>query len=76
MLYTVEVGGRVFQGTDIRALVRLAVQARQNINRATGDERERAGQATPGSSCADAGPYPQPIVPFRLISLHKTYAKC
>jgi len=67
MTYRVEVAGRIFQGTDPYALVRLAVQVRRGIKRVV-----RGGlPASPSDSVC----YPQTVAGKPLILLHKTYAK-
>jgi len=74
MVYRVEVAGRIFQGTDPRALIRLAVQFRKTV-RTTGSERRKMGEDRQPSS-ENSSVYAQPTVNRTLRFLHKSYAKC
>ncbi len=74
MVYRVEVAGRIFQGTDPRALIRLAVQFRKTVC-TTGSERRKMGEDRQPSS-ENSSVYAQPTVNRTLRFLHKSYAKC
>jgi len=74
MLYRVEVAGRIFQGTDPRALIRLAVQVSKAV-RHTAKEHRRLREARP-PSLENSSTYAQPAANRTLTLLHKSYAKC
>jgi len=61
MVYRVEVAGRIFQGTDPRALIRLAVEVRKAARRPSSENSTSYAQTTGNKS---------------LRLLHKSYAKC
>jgi len=66
-MYRVEVAGRIFEGTDATALIKLAVQVRKAVLR-SGRER----QASPENISL----YAQTSGNRTLRLLHKSYAKC
>ncbi len=74
MLYRVEVAGRIFQGTDPRALVRLAVQVRKTTRRSVTEHRKTREDRQPSSENSSC--YAQTAVNTPLRLLHKSYAKC
>ncbi len=74
MLYRVEVAGRIFQGTDPRALIRLAVQVRKAVRRTASEHRKILEERQPSSENSLA--YAQPAANRTLRLLHKSYAKC
>jgi len=71
MVYRVEVAGRIFQGTDPRALIRLAVQFRKA---ARADCRKIREERRPSSE--NSATYAQYTESRPLRLLHKSYAKC
>jgi hypothetical protein len=74
MVYRVEVAGRIFQGTDPRALIRLAVQFRKTLRPGGSEHRNRREERQPSSENSAA--YAQSTAARALRLLHKSYAKC
>jgi len=74
MVYRVEVAGRIFQGTDPRVLIRLAVEVKKAVRRNTSEHRRMREERQPSSE--NSATYAQVSGNRALRLLHKSYAKC
>ncbi len=74
MVYRVEVAGRIFQGTDPRALIRLAVQFRKTLHATASEHGKLREERQPSSE--NSSVYAQATANRALKLLHKSYAKC